>query len=1026
MEIKKINKIKKYPYLGYSPNLIEYFLIVGFDSNFKEEKAKEIKDKNIDLEKNINNQEAEGQDLKEKLTLYGAKNRPIVLNSIASDFSDGMLNEDNIIDFIFPNHTPIYMTNSKNEKVEKNEPKNQNLIFYICMDKIFEKNEDDSQSKEEQELNKKMMFNVFGYLFWEPVVEGNLKIFFPKVFVFISQYSYFKFFSYLSQNILFRIRNLLYFEIPLEIQLYNIINFTPSPIRCDFQMELLANIDLVTLKTIPDNLASFTKYFEGEKGEKILNKEIPNEHNNMSLPQLSGYPYFDIDLSHLFNYFNFEKFFITYIFSFLEFKMIFFSPSLEFLNTIMYIIRFFSYPFIDNNDLGQIYSISKKNFFNDEKKENNIIGVNSLYEPNIDNEIQKIYKDYFVISFDIKSINIFFNGKNIGEYKDKDNKVIKLINFIIDSILEDKNKEKLSFLEEKFYSMFTSLYQIFRKVVNLHNNNNNNDNNEENNLNNNSPLKGFFKELNFSESTYKSYDYKYEEYIQNNTDIQKALYKFNLNIYEYLHDSLKLTFKEESGDDNGYKSIFYEFQFDSYNDKDLQEEEKIFFDYFINTTKYKQFIDLFLKKNICSDLNRPFLICAEEFMNFNNELRNDDSKDYIELLNEIFQSENKIVILEYNKFYKYYSENLAKYIYNLALDTKILKITNESKGNNTRIVYRQKECLLDDNILKRYIYFLNNLDPKELENIFLPLKYKLNENNIQEINTTFFSDQLEDIFLKDKFFIYEDCECFIVFIIYIITLKRNKIIFHFFEEIIANMKINRKICLRKYVYLILYVLNDIVSKKINKEENIIKELLLYKEIMNCIYSTNLSHNNKDKFYYLNERLVDIINNFNIYQKKYEEYLKRKDEFQKNNKEIIDQYIKNDEKNILEDGVDYKVLIQNNACRDKSSIKEDILLNISKSLEFRGMIQTTCTTCKLKIKPNLFFVHVPLDKSSTCQFFSVCYIYKLALEILQETLNNNFSKKEEDFFNLMANIIFYINSQKGINNKISNYLATCMI
>ena len=107
-------------------------------------------------------------------------------------------------------------------------------------------------------------------------------------------------------------------------------------------------------------------------------------------------------------------------------------------------------------------------------------------------------------------------------------------------------------------------------------------------------------------------------------------------------------------------------------------------------------------------------------------------------------------------------------------------------------------------------------------------------------------------------------------------------------------------------------------------------------------------------------------------------------------------------------------------------KEDILLNISKSLEFRGMIQTTCTTCKLKIKPNLFFVHVPLDKSSTCQFFSVCYIYKLALEILQETLNNNFSKKEEDFFNLMANIIFYINSQKGINNKISNYLATCMI
>ena len=26
--------IKKFPYLGYSPNLIEYFLIIGYDSSF--------------------------------------------------------------------------------------------------------------------------------------------------------------------------------------------------------------------------------------------------------------------------------------------------------------------------------------------------------------------------------------------------------------------------------------------------------------------------------------------------------------------------------------------------------------------------------------------------------------------------------------------------------------------------------------------------------------------------------------------------------------------------------------------------------------------------------------------------------------------------------------------------------------------------------------------------------------------------------------------------------------------------------
>ena len=42
--------------------------------------------------------------------------------------------------------------------------------------------------------------------------------------------------------------------------------------------------------------------------------------------------------------------------------MIFFSPALNFLNAIMYIIRFLSYPFIDKKDLGQIYSISKDDF----------------------------------------------------------------------------------------------------------------------------------------------------------------------------------------------------------------------------------------------------------------------------------------------------------------------------------------------------------------------------------------------------------------------------------------------------------------------------------------------------------------------------------------------------------------------------------------------------------------------------------------------------------------------------------------
>ena len=569
MDIKAIQNIKKYPYLGYSPNLIDYFLIIGFDLNFKTEKIKEIPCnlKEIILPKEKpDNPESENQNVLDKFSSHKIPNKPVILNSISSDFTDGMLNEETIINHMFPdNDTLLYIS----EKNEKNEPNSQNLIFYLSTERIFEKEvKDDAQNPEEKKLNKNINFNVFGYLFWEYIITDKIKVFFPKVLVFISQYSYFKYFSFLSQNILFRLKKKLYFEIPLEIQLYNIINYTPSPINCDLQLELLANIDLVSLKNKKDKeLAKYPKSKEGEKGEKV-EIPIPNDNNNITLLQLSGYPYFDIDLSHLFNYFNFESFFTTYLFSFLEFKMIFFSPSLDFLNTIMYIIRFLSYPIIDNKDLGQIYSISKDEFlYGSQILENNLIGVNCEYNQKL--IIPQFYKDYFIISFDLKSITIFFNGQNISSFNSENSnnnetKVKRLINFIDNSIAEDIQKN--AFLEKKINAMFTSLYQCFRTIMN------------NNNINNpNSQIKDFFKELDLNESNYKNYDYNYNEYDEYNSTIQKAFYSFNLSIYEFFHDTVVLNINSsEKHISDGYASANYSIKFDPINDKTLTEEEKIF------------------------------------------------------------------------------------------------------------------------------------------------------------------------------------------------------------------------------------------------------------------------------------------------------------------------------------------------------------------------------------------------------------------------------------------------------------------
>ena len=1030
-----IQKIKKYPYLGNSKNLIEYFLIVGFENSSKVEISNTLKNLFSSVSK-IENPDPENQDVP-KLKYHHSQNMPVVLNNISSNYSDFLINEDSIIKYLFPNKTLIFYV-----KQEKIEPQNQNLIFYLSDSNLFENyNKENNNDKNNENIKEDnhIIYNIYSYLFWELIIVDNYRFFFPKVFVFISQYSYFNYFSILAQNILFRFRKNS-FEIPLEVQLYNIVNFTISPINYDIKLDLLTCYDILDIK----------RMFDPKKTELIKEKEIDgkekenffkkNEDNHIVLPQLTGYPYFDINLSYLFSNFNFESFFTTYLFSFLEFKMIFFSPSLNFLNAIMYIIRFLSYPFIDKKDLGQIYSISKDDFMFGTEIHNNLIGVNCEYDEKI--IIPNFYKDYFIISLNNTSINILYNREEIKDINNEPannksiNNIMKLINYI-QSTVRFEEKEKYNFIDKRIKVMHNSLYLCFRNIINSNITFNNNNEREEND---------FFKELKLDESNYRTYNYEYNKYDDYNSTIIKAFYNFNLSIYEFFHDTVRLVNDNIQENKDKYKSIEFKIKIDNYKENKLNEEDKIFLELFKKTTKYKQFIDLFLKENKCNELNRSSLIIAEEFMNIrkgfdNNELK--DNKDYLQLIDFFYKTSNKIKIIDFNLFYINYADNqkpdkenyLAKKMYNLIIDSKIIKILHEAKTNKGKYLYRQKECILDNNILKRYAYIINNMDEKELKQNFPSLSYKQEEIKIEEIKTTDFADLLENDFLEVKFYEIKEIVVVIILIIYIISLKRNKLLFNFFPEIL-NINLDRKIILRKYIYLTLVVLINKIKEKKNAKENYIKELLIFQEILKKI--CDLSESNKNhisKTIYLNERIIDIINIFNSEQKIYEELLKKEPSFQKENESVVKKYNeflsnKNENLDLLEDGVDYKVLLQNNACRDKGAIKDDVLIKISEALDYRGTIQTTCKTCQLKIKPNLFFVLVPIDKSGNINFYSICYLYKNALDILKIVMNGNptlneKNKVDKELFNIIGNMIFYLNFKEGPLNVISRYLATSL-
>ena len=205
--------IKKYPYLGYSPNLLEYFSIIGFEESYIEE----LKYKNqlLDNDKII---------------------PPTILFSVISNREYGIIDNDLIIKLIFPENPKI---------LNKNPPSAQNVIYSFCFDSY--------------NGDSKLFYICYAYIFYETYD----KFFIPKAFCIISQFPYFTSFKYLCKN--FKKLCLKQQEIPQELLIYNLVNFVPSPISFNIHLDLFnskANpIDIFQLSGYPYMDFNFSDIF---------------------------------------------------------------------------------------------------------------------------------------------------------------------------------------------------------------------------------------------------------------------------------------------------------------------------------------------------------------------------------------------------------------------------------------------------------------------------------------------------------------------------------------------------------------------------------------------------------------------------------------------------------------------------------------------------------------------------------------------------------------------------------------------
>ena len=766
-------KIKKFPYLGYSHNLIECFNIIGFMEVHMGDIIKEIKkiSHNNNNEKTIKNKNQNISYFKE----FKSKIDPIIINTISSNFQNGnLIDFDLLIKSIFPSLPSIYYNKTDNNKDLK--PENYNVIVYL-------NNE------------QKNPIYSFSLIFYEMIqIPNNLKIYIPKCFNILSQYPYFIEFNKLFEQIYksFKINNQ---EIPLEIMLYNIINFTPSPINHEIFISLFPNKELI----------SYEKEVQKQENEK--SKDENKLKNKSNLNQLSGYPYLHFNLTEIFKIVSIHNIIKLIVYNFIESKIIFFSHNLEILNIIMYLISQFNYPCNDSSSISSIISISKKEFVTHNIQflnniNSNFFGVKTKFKKEeFRTIINKYYSDSFII--DLDNDDFEFYGKN--------EQLNKLITYI-EKILEEKKMNSI-FLERNI----KILYKDFKDITSKISNSNYGENNEE--------------------ETAKFFLFD-NQFIPKNKIIQEKVYDFILNLLSVFHNCFKLSFQKEIN--NG--EIINKYNLTYKNEKLLfenwSEEEKIFANYFFISNNWKKYFQNFLTNNIFQELYTIPYIFSEEFITVN-KIGKNVIKYYFDIIDKFYFNKSNTENVDFNNFYIYYEKHLKNYVFNESKMSKKLKIDYNINQGKIKIGYKYKITELDQNILFSYIHFIENLEESELLNIFPSINLQ-KELKIKETTTLSLTQYIQDIIINQKSISYEEILCFNCLSIFILICDNIDICSHF-EYLFT--KLNKHIFLFRRIINLILSINYKLSLKKMEVDYLKRNLLIYSKIMDFLIKNNIIPDN---------------------------------------------------------------------------------------------------------------------------------------------------------------------------------------
>ncbi len=567
---EKEKSIKKYPYLAYSRNIMEYFAMIGYQEKY--------------IEKFI-----ESQKVKSRMDY------PTILFSATSNTDFGIIDNKLIITQVYPDKPRLIPVNKNN--IDNGEDQTNNAIYSFCYDSLDGK--------------EKLFYICFAYKFFEKykyITNKNqiLEYYVPKAFCIVSQYYYFTFFEYICKNLYVLMKNKDIESIPVEITIYNIINFIPSPMNYSLNLDLFSYI----LKT---------------------EKEV-------EVKQLSGYPYLDFDLIQIFHLLPMNFVIEIFILTVIEQSMLFFCSNLELLNMVMFIMFVLNYPCNDSPYFWHIVSISRSNFDEDNKfvgkVMSSMLGVNTLYTDDMNTEPFGKYN--YIIDIDRQNVILKKELDFCAEEDGKDFDGLNNFRNYIRNILKDKNVDSI-FLKTYIDEMKKNLSKIITK--------------EE-------VLKGNIVDFFVSS----------DEIITKNIKIQEIFYDFYMNILmifsqdNTLNSSFEYIQREKTEDT--YKRIL---KLRNLEERAIEicHEENYFCYMFRKTFKYKVYFENFIKCFESLDIFKIPLLFSQEFINikikdFLNEFPSKMSM--FKIIDSLYIPDSSQTIkITLNNIYYDYIERLKKY-----------------------------------------------------------------------------------------------------------------------------------------------------------------------------------------------------------------------------------------------------------------------------------------------------------------------------------------------------------------------------